>query len=446
MMYPRLFLARQLLREDGVIFVSIDDHEVHNLRMLMNEVFGEENLVVNIAWQKKVSPSNDAKWFSDDHDYLLVYARSKQTWRPMRLQMNERQKGYYTNPDNDPRGCWNSATYTCNKTREQRPNLYYPLINPTTGEEVWPRETAVWAYSKELHKKHVEEKLLYWGKDGKARMPRLKTFLSNAGNVVPRSVWLYSEVGHTQEATKDYLNVFPEGGFETPKPLRLIKRMLQVATVRSSPDLILDFFAGSATTAQAVLDLNREDGGNRRFILVQLPEPTGRKDFPTIADIGKERIRRVIAKLKKEKAARLPSGETEDLGFRVFKLAESHHKLWAGIEEKEPTGYAKEMDLFKDPLLPGWTPENLIWEVALKEGFGLNSTIEKLDKVKHGIFYRVTDPDKDQHFTLCLGETLHADDLKILNLSKEDLFICRDIALTDELAANVALQCRLKTI
>lgn len=211
-------------------------------------------------------------------------------------------------------------------------------------------------------------------------------------------------------------------------------------------DLVLDFFAGSATTAQAVLDLNREDGGNRRFILVQLPEPTGRKDFPSIAEIGKERIRRVIAKLKKADEGKLPKDQPEDLGFRVFKLAPSHHKLWAGVEKKEPSGYGEEMDLFKDPLLPGWTPENLIWEVALKEGYSLSATIEKLTAPKHGTFFRVADPDKGQHFTLCLEETLHPEDLKALNLSKDDLFICRDIALTDELAANLALQVRLRTL
>ena len=222
--------------------------------------------------------------------------------------------------------------------------------------------------------------------------------------------------------------------------------MCEIATSTDTEDIVLDFFAGSCASGHSVLDQNQFDGGNRRFILIQLPESTGRKDLPTIAEIGKERIRRVIAKLKKEDAGKLPKDHPEDLGFRVFKLAPSHHKLWAGIEEKEPGGYGEEMELFKDPLLPGWTPENLIWEVALKEGFGLDAAIEKLDAPTHGTFYRVTDSAKDQHFTLCLDETLHPEDLKALDLSKDDLFICRDIALTDELAANLALQCRFHTI
>ena len=450
MMYPRLFLARQLLREDGVIFVSIDDHEVHNLRLLMNEVFGEENFVACVVWQKRVSPSNDAKWFSSDHDYVAIYAKSKETWRPQRLPRNEKQRSYYTNPDNDPRGTWNSVTYTCNKSRDERPNLFYPIANPNTGREVWPRKTAVWKYSQELHKEHVEENLIYWGVDGKAKMPRFKKFLSQANDVVPRSIWPYSEVGHTQEATQEFLQLFPDASFDSPKPSSLIQRMLQIGSGALSDGIVLDFFAGSCTTSEAVLKMNHEDGHTRQFIMVQLPEPTDNPEFTTIADIGKERIRRVIAKMKAEREGQLPletRDTPEDLGFKVFKLAPSNFRAWTGVEEAGPEAYAEQMELFNDPLVEGWAPERVIAEVALKEaGFGLNYRVEPLDEVAGQTMYRVTDPEKDQWFAICLDETLHLDALRPLGLTRDDLFVCRARALDDETAANLALQCRLKTI
>jgi len=217
MMYPRLYLARNLLRDDGVIFISIDDGEVGNLRRLCDDIFGEENFVTSVAWQKKVSPSNDATWFSSDHDWILLYARSKAVWRPRRLPMNERQIGYYQNPDDDSRGPWNSTTYTSNKTKDQRPNLNYPIENPNTGEEVWPSPTAVWAYSREVNARHAQEGRLYWGKDGRGSRPRLKKFLSDARPVVPRTVWPYTEVGSTQSATQSLSALLPGVPFETPK-------------------------------------------------------------------------------------------------------------------------------------------------------------------------------------------------------------------------------------
>jgi adenine-specific DNA-methyltransferase len=449
MMYPRLFLARQLLREDGVIFVSIDDNEVHNLRIAMNEAFGEENFIDCLVWQKKVSPSNDAKWFSSDHDYIVVYARSKEIWRPRRLTRNERQLDYYKNPDNDPRGSWNSATYTCNKSKEQRPNLYYPVVNPNTGEAIWPRETAVWAYSREEHQRHVNEGRLYWGADGRSKIPRLKTFLSEARDVVPRSIWPYSEVGHTQEATQEFMSYFPQGGFDSPKPPRLIEKILRISTEACEQEIVLDFFSGSCTTAQAVFELNQEDGGNRRFIMVQLPEPTGRPDYPTIADIGKERIRRVIARMKgagDEQPAFDQVHEAGDLGFKVFKLAPSHFKPWVGVAQPTPQQYTDQMALFDDPLVDGWTAAGVIQEIALKEGYGLACQVEKMAAVTGQTVYRVADPQREQSFAICLDDRITLAALTPLQLAKDDRFVCRDRALDDEAAANLALQCRLKTI
>jgi adenine-specific DNA-methyltransferase len=255
---------------------------------------------------------------------------------------------------------------------------------------------------------------------------------------------------YTQQGTADLAEVFDgKAEIQFPKPVALMRKLLDVGTNAEDGDIVMDFFAGSCTTAQAVLELNREDGGNRRFIMVQLPEPTGSEDFPTIADVGKERICRVIAKLQNEKEGKLDvdaRDTPEDLSFRVFKLSESHYKPWATVEDKDPEAYAKQMELHLDPLISGWKAENLIWEVAVKEGYGLNSRVELLEELAGNIFYRVTDPDKGQSFLICLDSSLKPEAVKAISLSKEDLFICRDVALSDEMAANLALQCRLKTI
>jgi adenine-specific DNA-methyltransferase len=259
--------------------------------------------------------------------------------------------------------------------------------------------------------------------------------------------------------------LFDDPPFDTPKPVKLIARLISLAT--GEEDIVLDFFAGSGTTAEAVLALNHEDGGNRKFVLMQLPEPTGNKQFPTIADIGKERVRRVIKKLKDEAKGKLDLKDREapeDLGFRVFKLAESHYRPWKGVESKDGTAYAETMELFTDPLVPGWKPMNVIYEAALKEGYGLTSTIEQAyppiapknkdekesaqsaKSADRNVVYLVTDADKGQSFRISLDDRLKSATIKALALRKDDLFICRDAALTDEQAANLALQCNLKTI
>jgi adenine-specific DNA-methyltransferase len=183
MMYPRLVLLRELLSEDGSIWVTIDDNEAHYLKVLMDEVFGRGNFIANLAWHKRVSPANDSHYFSNDHDQILVYAKRKEQWSPNKLPRSEAQKKYYSNPDADPRGAWNSAAYTCAKTAAERPNLYYPLIHPTAGTEVWPKQSRVWVYSKETHEEHVRNKMLYWGVDGRAALPRIKKYLGTSAFV-----------------------------------------------------------------------------------------------------------------------------------------------------------------------------------------------------------------------------------------------------------------------
>lgn len=286
MMYPRIALLREFLTEDGAIFSSIDDNEDKSLGSLMDEVFGARNFVAKISWFKRVSPANDAKYFSSDHEYLVVYARCKDTWRPNRLPHSNKQLKNYRNPDNDPRGPWNSATYTCNKSSEERPNLYYAILNPKTGEEVWPRKTAVWKYDEQRHRANAEENLVWWGQDGTARMPRIKSFLEGARLVVPRSLWSYDDCGNTQEARTELLRIIENVDFITPKPVRLIEKVLRVSTNEIA--LVLDSFSGSGTTGHAVLAQNKADGGTRRFILVEM-------DPKICREVTAERLKRVIA-------------------------------------------------------------------------------------------------------------------------------------------------------
>ena len=255
MMWPRLELLRDLLAEDGSIWVSIDDNEGHYLKIVMDEVFGRANFVGNIVWQKRTSPANDALYFSKDHDNTIVFAKDKKLWKPNRLPLNLEQSKNYKNPDNDPRGPWNSAAYTCAKSIDERPNLYYAIIQPNTGRQIWPKKTRVWAYGEDAHKKHVEENMIYWGKDGLSQSPRIRKFFSDARPVVPRSIWMNSEVGHNQESRTEALTLFASSPFATPKPERLISRVLQIST--NPDDLVFDSFLGSGTTAAVAHKMGR---------------------------------------------------------------------------------------------------------------------------------------------------------------------------------------------
>ncbi len=255
LMRDRVERFRDLLSDDGSLWVFLDDNEAHYMKVLCDEVLGRQNFVQTVIWQRKASPANDAKWLSNDHDYILVYAKNKETWRPYRLERSESQNSYYTNPDNDPRGPWNSVTYTCNKSADERPNLYYAIKNPNTGKEIWPKRTAVWRCGQETHAENVANDLLYWGKDGKSASPRLKRFLEKAKPVVPRSVWLHEEVGHTQSAMEESKQLFPGAAFPTPKTELVIARILQIATREG--DVVLDSFLGSGTTAAVAHKMKR---------------------------------------------------------------------------------------------------------------------------------------------------------------------------------------------
>jgi len=445
MMYPRLFLARQLLKDDGVIFVSIDDNEVHHLRLLMNEVFGEENFVANVVWQKKYSPQNDDKGLSALHDHIIVYARNKIEWKPNLLPRTEEAIARYKNPDNDPRGLWKVGDLT---TKTKAAGHSYPITSPS-GKIHYPTAGRQWGPAKSTFDRLTEENRIWFGSQGN-NVPSLKQFLSEVQEgTVPVTWWKRDECGDNQEAAQQLSALLDntDVSFDTPKPFRLIKRMLLIASNQNSNDIILDFFSGSGTTAQAVLELNREDGGNRRFVLVQLPEPTGNAQFPTIAEIGKERIRRVIARMKDAQNGKLEltSRETpEDLGFKVWKYGESNFRQWQQTPEGDSQAYLAQLELMNDALLPGFDPQSVIYEVALREGYGLNARLESVPEVA-GV-WRVHDAEKNQTFYVTLENTIDLELLRPLKLVADDLFICRGIALDDTTAANLALQCRLKMI
>jgi len=293
MMWPRLHLLRELLSENGSFWMTIDDTEFSRAREMLDEIFGEDNFVTTVCWQKRYSPSSDAVDFSSLHDYIICYGNNRTspvTHKPIsilnRLERTEEQNKLYKNPDKDPRGLWRTDNYLCNKTAEQRPNLYYAITNPKTGEEIWPNKASVWRYSKARHEKNVRENRVWWGENGENTTPAYKRFLAEVKGVINGTWWDYRESGHNDEAKKLIREIFSEDStpFDTPKPVRLIKRILSLATDEQS--LVLDSFAGSGTTAHAALELNAEDGGERRFILIE-GEPYADK-------LTAERVRRVM--------------------------------------------------------------------------------------------------------------------------------------------------------
>ena len=278
MMWPRLHILKELLSDDGVIFISIDDNEQHHLRMLMDEIFSPENFVTNIIWQKKFSPQNDAKHFSDNHDFILCYAKDKSIWRPNLLPRTEKQNSRYTNPDNDPRGPWASSGLD---VKTYHAEYDYPITTPS-GRVVTPPGGSCWRYSETRFNELVSENRIWFGKDGN-NVPRIKRFLSDVKQgITPLTIWEHEEVGHTQSATQTLNQI--SIAFPNSKPYTLLKRVFQIGT--GPNDIILDSFAGSGTTAHAVLALNKEDGGNRKFILVEC------EDYADA--ITAERVRRVI--------------------------------------------------------------------------------------------------------------------------------------------------------
>jgi hypothetical protein len=266
LLYPRLQLLRDFLTEDGSIWISIDDDECHYLKVICDEVFGRKNFIATVIWEKKFSPQNDAKHLSDNHDFILCYAKNRDLVDIRKLDRGEKENKNYENPDNDPRGAWASGDYTCNKSIEERPNLYYGITNPTTGKVVYPLKTAVWRYNQETHLENERQGLVWWGLSGRNGRPRYKRFLADIENkgVVAKTLWRYDEVGNTQDAKKECTKLNPDAPFSTPKPEKLIQRILEVSTIPG--ELVMDSFLGSGTTAAVAHKMGR------RYIGIEMGE------------------------------------------------------------------------------------------------------------------------------------------------------------------------------
>jgi len=485
MMYPRLFLAKNLLREDGVIFVSIDDNEVANLRLVMDEIFGEENFVAQIVWQKKYAASNDAKGIPAMHDYIIVYQRSENFERAL-LPRTDKQDSAYKFDDNDGKGLWRSDNLLVKTFSESG---VFPIVNPNTGEEFYPKKGNSWRGSRETIDRWLEEGRIFFGKDGKGA-PQLKRYLSEVQQgVIPVTWWTYEDGGHNDQANKELQEIFGESRvpFDTPKPSKLIRKMLQIGSSADESHIILDFFAGSGTTAHAVMAQNAEDRGNRKWICVQIPEETDeaseafKAGYKTISAISRERIRRagekiacsVIASAAKQSSGsdteavdRHDSSETRNLaktnvdtGFKAYTLSPSNYRKWRDITgEDDEAMLRKQIDLFaKRPLVDGFDEEELVYEILVKEGFDLNASVAGPAPLSEGSSPALrgegreqipvwTISDGDRKLIVTLAEKVTREAFDALGLSAPDTFVCLDSALDDSTKLNLARSVNLKTI
>ncbi len=405
MMYPRLQLARNLLKDDGVIFMSIDDNEVENLKKIGNEIFGEENFIACIIWQHSIQPKGYSGKFSVHHNYTICFQKSS-TFELNSLERTEEHNKSYSNPDNDPKGDWRTGDV---RNALYRPNLIYDIITPS-GKTIEPYKNG-WRWSKETIKNKIESGEIIFNED-ETRIIR-KIYLSTLDGRTPETIWFGKDTGTTRDASSELKELFNGNApFDTPKPTRLLKKLIQLNTYTAN-DLILDFFSGSSTTADAVMQLNAEDGGNRKHIQVQLPEQIEEKTikFKTIAEIGKERIRRAGKKIITNKLAELDKIKAKnslleedqeqiknlqltidnlDTGFKVFKLDSSNIKAWDG----NPDNLVENLFDSKDNIKTGRSEEDVLFEILLKYGLDLTLPIEekiieskKVFSVGHGALF-----------------------------------------------------------
>lgn len=384
MMYPRLRLAANLLRDDGVIFISIDDGEQANMRKLCDEVFGEENFMAQIIWQKVYSPRMDVQGFSTSHDYILCYVKSNvESIRQEAFSQNSAQFNF-VDPANGKRYRRRSIRKEgSHSTRSERPKLWFALPAPD-GTEVYPYKPdgteGCWRWSMDTYIENEKQGLVEWVKAENGWQAYAKQYLDTDAAKPPETLWLHQEVGHNHSAAEGLKKLLNGKVFDSPKPVELITKMLKLATYTDAGDIVLDFFSGSATTAHAVMQLNAEDGGNRRFIMVQLPEvcdeksEAARNGYPNICEIGKERIRRAGKKLTE-------TGKDVDTGFKVFRLDSSNLKLWddTPIESGDLDSLFARMDGIIDNLKPDRSEDDLVYEILLKMGYPLTVDVAALE-------------------------------------------------------------------
>jgi len=468
MMYPRLFLARQLLREDGVIFVSIDDNEVHHLRLLMNEIFGEENFVDCIIWKKRYGGGAKEKHLVTVQEYILFYARNISAIGKIFVPLDQESvERYYKYKDENfaTRGPYRTHPLEATKSVGYRPNLVYPIPGPD-GQEIWPERQ--WWWDRERVMKALENNELEFVEGKNGLTVHTKQYLRDEdGNMRQTKPFSLIEDIYTQHGTAEIENLFGDSRvFPFPKPAQLMERLLQIAQL-SECDVVLDFFAGSCPLAQAVLEANRKTGSVRHFIMAQLPEPLEKEStalergYRTVADIGKERIRRVIANMQEEDQdgqLSLDLRPDEDLGFKVFKLAPSTFRHWQPPEDGVEESLEQQLSYFDRGLEDGADPRHVVYEVILKLGYSLNARIEPLDLESNRV-YRVTDESNQTlkvsetfrvspppTFYICLDDELETATLDALPLDKETTFVCLDTALDDSRKVNLAMGCLLKVI
>ena len=429
MMFPRLFMARNLLAADGVIFVSIDDHESHYLRILMDEIFGAENFVCTFVWEKRYAPAPDAKDVAYVHENILCYRRSDMFQAGI-LPMTEDQVSRYKNPDSDPRGPWKSADYTCRFSATERPTLYYPIINPNTGEEVYPKKTRVWACSQEEHQKNVAENRIWW--PSTASVPAKKSFLSDIKQGgMPSTILKYEAVGHTDEATKELRKWFP--GIKVPsKPTKLMQHLIRIADIKSG-DLILDCFAGTGTMAEAVLNMNEQEKMGANFVLIQFPEVLSNESYSTVSDLAIKRATECAKSFESEGRQ----------GIRCFELTESAFKIPSFRKPADEDELIKQLTLFVDNIRDGKSKEEILFEVMLKNGMKLTEKTECKENM--GVQYFSVNGGQ---FIACLDNTISEEFIDWLIQEKPKQVICLDMAFmgNDKLKTNALLKMRSQGI
>ena len=401
MMYSRLMVARSLLTEDGVIFISIDDNEQKNLKNICDEIYGNTNFLAQVMWERAFSPINLMKHFSPSHDYILVYAKNGENAVCNGIKRSEEANDRYSNPDNDPRGVWSSSDISVGPAIQE--NVY--TITTPSGREVEPPAGRSWSLSRKAFRERLQDNRIWFGPDGNG-VPRIKRFLSELRKtgVTPMTIWKHTEVDHSQGATQKLAKLFDgKKYFDYPKPVTLIQRCISLYSNKDS--LILDFFSGSATTAHAVMQLNAEDCGNRKYIMVQLPEETpedseARKaGYNTIPEIAKERIRRAGKKIKEESPL---TTQNLDTGFRVFRLADSNFEE----VKKAPAEYDQsQLDLFLNNVKSDRTDLDLLFGAMLSWGVQLSLPMTS-EEVDGKMIYSVNDGDLVACFAEDITETI----------------------------------------
>lgn len=425
MVYPRLKKARDLLLDDGVIFISIDDNEVENLKKCCDEVFGNQNFIAQLIWERAFSPKNDARFVSNSHDYVIAYAKNINEFIIGRLPRTEEANSRYKNLDNDPRGPWMSSDIS---VKTYNAACDYPITTPS-GRVIEPPAGRCWSLSKNAFLERLQDNRIWFGPDGNG-VPRIKRFLSDLKHdgMAPTSIMFFKDVGHSQEGAQEVSKMLNGGFFSGPKPVRFMRRLLILANLKND-DIVLDFFSGSATTAHAVMQFNAEDNGNRKFIMVQLPEETDEKSevykagYKNICEIGKERIRRAAKKIAEEN----PDVKF-DGGFRVLKCDSSNMKdVYYNPSKYEPSLFNK----LEDNIKADRTPEDLLFQVMLDLGVLLSGKIEETTIVGKKVFNV-----EENYLIACFDDNVTEDVITEIAKQKPYYFVMRDSSMANDCVAT----------